>query len=71
MNSMIAIIPVAAGFTIFWTWLLSSGEADSVFELVAAIVFAVVGGSTIAVLRNRSSNGETSQLSDSENAPPR
>jgi hypothetical protein len=61
------LLLLGVGFTIFWMWLLSTGEADSVFELVAAIAFAIIGGSTIAILRNRSANGEASQPSKSAN----
>ena len=60
------VLILGIGSTIISAWLLSTGDADMIFELAAGILFAIIGWSTIAVLRKRTSSGETQQLSKSE-----
>jgi hypothetical protein len=62
------ILFLGVGGTIVWTWLLSTGDVDSAFELAAAIAFAIIGWSTIVILRKQSLSGDTLQSSTSENS---
>jgi len=60
------ILLLGVGGTIVWTWLLSTGDVGSTFELAAAIAFAILGWSTIMILRKQSLSGGTLQSSTTD-----